>query len=342
MQDYYSILGVNKNASQEEIKKAYRKKAMEFHPDKNPGNKEAEEKFKTISTAYETLSDTNKKDQYDNPNPFGGSFNRADPFGYGASHFDFSSMFGFNRAQNNGPTINKGRNINTIVTLTYEEMMSGVTKKVKVYRRVHCDSCSGTGADGGETHNCSTCGGLGRVNKTVHHAFGEIVTQETCRACNGHGKIPKSKCTKCGSSGTERKEQEFDVNIPKGAVSGTSFLLAGKGDWEKAPCNPGDLVVSIEEYFHPVYKRDGLNLVCEKVITFKEACLGTEFEFPNLKGATLKIKIPAGTNPGKIFRLQGKGLPDFNGFASGDILIKTNVKIPSELTEEQEKALELF
>jgi molecular chaperone DnaJ len=340
MKDYYSILGISKSATPDEVKKAYRKLAMEFHPDKNANDPSAEAKFKEVSEAYETLSDPDKKAKYDNPNPFGGfgsnMWGGGNPFQTG----DFSSFFNGGRGQ--GQMVNKGKNINTIVTLTLEEMMIGANKKIKIFRRVPCSPCNGTGAENGETSICNTCGGAGRVNKTIMHPFGEMVTQETCRVCQGQGKTAKKMCTKCQGFGTERKTEDIDISIPKGSVSGVSFLMAGKGDWVKSPCNPGDLVIGVEEYLHKTYKRDGLNLICEKEITFKEACLGTEAEFENLKGSNFKIKIPPGTNPGKIFRLQGRGLPEFSGFGHGDIMVKINLKVPKELTEDQEKALEHF
>ena len=337
MKDYYSILGLQKGASQDDIKKAYRKLAMQYHPDKNANDPSAEAKFKEVSEAYETLSDSDKRAKYDNPNPFANPFGNMfnNPF----QSSDFSSFFGGHRQEQ---VINKGKNINTIIALTLEEMMTGVNKKIKLSRRVQCTPCSGTGAENAETVTCSVCGGMGRMNKTVYHAFGEMVTQETCRSCQGNGKNPRKVCTSCQGSGTQRKTEEFEINVPKGSIAGVSFLMSGKGDWTKSPCSPGDLVVGIEEYVHAVYRREGKNLICEKNITFKEACLGSETELPNLKGSTFKIKIPAGTNPGKILRLQGRGLPDFNGFGNGDILVKVNMQIPSELSDDQKKALEYF
>ena len=334
--DYYSLLGVRKDSTPEEIKKAYRRLAMQYHPDKNPGDSEAEKKFKAIAEAYETLSDPDKRRKYDNPgNPWTDAFFGSSPFQTG----DFSSFYEQTRRKK--PPI-RGKNINTIITLTLEEIMSGVVKKIKLRRRVLCTPCSGTGAENSDLISCPTCGGMGRVNKTIHHPIGELVTQEICRSCEGGGKIAKKTCTVCSGSGTNPTEEEIEINIPKGSVSGTSFIVSGRGDWTKFAENPGDLIVGVEEYFHSVFKRDGLNLICEKSISFKEACLGTEVEFPNLKGASLKIKIQPGTNPGKILRLPGKGIPDFNSFGCGDILVKINMKIPTDLTEKQIEALELF
>lgn len=347
MKDYYKILGVSKDSSPEEIKKAYRKLAIKYHPDKTGNDKAAETKFKEASEAYETLSDPEKKAAYDNPFSRGGNnafndmfrdaFNGRNPFQNG----DFSSFFGGRRAAHE-PMISKGKNINVYVSVTLEEMMNGTTKKVKVNRRVPCDPCKGTGAHNGETLNCTVCGGIGRINKTVHHAFGEVVMQENCRSCNGLGTIPKAHCMSCSGSGTIRKEEELDINIPKGSISGVSYLVVGKGDWAKSPSNPGDLIVNIEEYVHPVYVRDGINLIHNKYISFKDACLGLDVDIPNLKGSTLRIKIPPGTSPGKILRLHAKGLPEFNGFGNGDILVKVHILIPEKLTEEQIKALDYF
>lgn len=343
MKDYYKILGVSRNATDDEIKKAYRKLAIKYHPDKTGNDAQAEVKFKEANEAYETLSSPEKRRAYDNPQTFGGnphdpfsSFFRNNPFQSG----DFSSFFGGRRPQET--MINKGRNINAMLALTLEEMMNGTTKKIKIMRRVHCEPCQGTGAQDGQVLNCSNCGGIGKVNRTVHYAFGEMVVQETCSVCLGQGSKSKSNCTTCFGTGTVKKEEEVEFHVPKGSIAGVSFVLAAKGDWAKNPSNPGDLVVTIEEYAHLYYRRDGIDLICDKFLSFKEICLGTDVEFPNLKGSNFKIKIPPGTQPGKIFRLKGKGLPEFNGFGSGDILVQVNVKIPETLSEEQLKAIQHF
>lgn len=349
MKDYYQILGVPKGSSADEIKKAYRRLAIKYHPDKTGNDPEAEKKFKAVSEAYDTLSDPNKKSRYDTPDPFAGMGGGGNPFRNfweGNNPFqsgDFSSFFNGQSKRSQEPMINKGRNINSIIALTLEEMMTGTNKKIKLNRRVHCDPCKGTGADNADVVNCSSCGGIGRINKTVQYQFGEMVTQEVCNSCGGHGSKPKRPCGSCSGTGTVRKEEEVDFNIPKGSIAGVSYVLAAKGDWAKAPSNPGDLVITIEEYAHMVYRRDGINLICEKYITFKEICLGVEIDFPNLLGSSFRIKVPPGTQPGKIFRLKGKGLPEFNGaFGSGDIMIQINVKIPEFLTEEQMKAIQHF
>jgi molecular chaperone DnaJ len=337
MSDHYKTLGITKDAKLADIKKAYRKLALKYHPDKAGDDKEAVSKFREISDAYDTLSNEDKRKAYDNPNPFGGN-----PFGGNP----FDGFSGFNGAFNNfthrKPATKKGRNISAYVSVTIEEMLSGTTKKVKLNRKTRCTSCNGTGAEGEATLKCDNCQGTGSTTRTVPSAFGNVQLQEECHICNGAGVRPLIDCKSCNASGTVRTEEEIDVNIPKGSIPGISYMIIAKGEYEKAPSNPGDLIVNIEEYLHPVYVRDGLNLVHDKFLTFKEACLGLEFEISNLKGSAYIIKIPPGTQSGKIFRLAGKGIPEANGFGIGDILVKTHVKIPTELTEDQINALSHF
>jgi molecular chaperone DnaJ len=339
--NYYETLGVRSDASQEEIKKAYRSLAIKYHPDKNNGDPESEKKFKEVSEAYEVLSDPQKRSQHDNPrqsNQFGGfgwDFSN-NPFQTG----DFSSFFTGNR--NGHPHTSRGKNISITISLTLEEIISGVDKKVKLSRRDSCKLCSGTGAKDGQVEPCHTCHGRGIIDRTTRTPFGAINQQHTCPVCHGVGNLTKNPCNQCTGSGTIKIQDEIGIAIPKGSVGGMSFIVAGKGDMAKSPCIPGDLVVNIKEEDHPVYKRDGINLVCEKFISFKEACLGTEVSIPSLRDGFFNIKIPAGSQPGKIFRMQGKGIPEFNGFMSGDILMKMNVKVPDSLSEEQRIELEKF
>jgi len=335
MKDYYKILGVDRNSTPEQIKKAYRKLALQYHPDKAGDNKEYEDKFKEISEAYETLSDPDKKSKYDNPNQ-GFNFNNfsGGPF-YGGYNNGFDPF-----RQNYGPK--KGRNLNIYISITLEEMVTGTTKKVNINRALQCLDCSGTGAEFGESSDCKDCGGRGRIVKTVRHGFGEMITEGDCFTCSGTGKKIENPCRSCSGHGVIRKDEEIEINVPKGSISGISYLVVGKGDWGRSPSVPGDLVVYVEEYLHPIYVRDGLNLIHEASISFKEACLGKKLDIPNLSGTSYRIAIPPGTASGKIFRLPGKGIPEFNGFGNGDLLVKTNIKIPTDLTEDQIKALDYF
>ena len=253
---------------------------------------------------------------------------------------DFSSFFGGSNRRNT-QTI-KGRNINVHVAITLEEMMTGCTKNVRMKRKVSCESCIGTGGKNGETLACEPCSGTGRIAKVSRYAFGEMIMEEVCYSCQGTGFRNISNCDSCSGQGVLVKEEEIEVKIPKGSIDGVSFVVPGKGDCAKTPGIPGDLIVKVEEYVHITYRREGINLIREEILNFKEACLGKEIELPNLKGSYFKLKINPGTQPGKILRLKGRGIPEFNGISNGDILIKVNVKIPNELTEEQIKALELF
>ena len=343
-QDYYKILGVSKDASQDEIKKSYRKLAVKYHPDKNGGDKSAENQFKKITEAYETLSDPEKRGKYDNPYS-GGGFDPFGGFGGGWNPFQSGGFDPFNhggRRSNSDPLVNRGKNINTVIPIKLEEILTGVVKKVKLWRRTQCSPCKGTGSENQKLEICINCHGTGRIRSSVNTPFGSINHESTCSVCNGTGSYTKDPCKSCRGEGTTRDLDEIEIRIPKGSLHGTSYIVSGKGDFTKSPCDPGDLIVTIEEEPHYFFKRDGLDLVCEKSISFKDACLGSDVDVPNLRGGEYRIKVPSGTQPGKIFRLQGKGIPEFNGFMNGDILVKINISVPKDLTEDQKAKLEEF
>lgn len=333
--DYYKILGVNRNSSPEEIKKAYRKLALQFHPDKNGGDQEAEKKFKEIAEAYDVLGNPDKKSKFDNPNPFSG-------FGGGFNPFDhFSGFRGTNFYERE--VIKRGNNINARVDITLEEVLKGTVKNANVYRKVQCSDCKGTGAEHADLDTCHVCNGIGVKRKVINSNFGQVAVDETCYACSGVGQLPKSLCKTCAGSGVVKKPDQFEINIPKGSVSGVSFKVPGKGDHDKAPSDPGDLIVNIHEHKHDFYRRDGINLICDVNLSFPEACLGKEVRIPNLvSDGEYKLTIPPGTSPGKIFRIQGKGVPEFNSDFRGDILVKIGIKVPSALTEEQKNYIEQY
>jgi molecular chaperone DnaJ len=338
-QDYYSILGIPRTATPEEIKKAYRKLVIKYHPDKTGGDTEAEAKFKQVAEAYETLGSPDKKQKYDNPS-FGNPFNFN---GFGGNFHD-QFMGGFrNPRYQERDIIRRGKNINARVEITLEEVLNGTKKLANLYRRVQCDDCKGTGAKHGETETCSVCAGIGVKRKIVNTNFGQMSLDETCYSCDGSGRVPKATCVPCQGTGTVRKPDQVEITIPKGSATGITFTVPGKGDLEKSPSDPGDLIISVLDKPHNFYKRDGINLICEKEIGFPDACLGTEISIPNLtSGGEYKISVPKGTSPGKIFRLAGKGVPEFGGDFRGDILVRISLKVPQNLTEEQGEFLEKY
>ncbi len=352
--DYYEILGIQKGASQDEIKKAYRKVAMQFHPDRNPGDKAAEEKFKEAAEAYEVLSDADKRAQYDrfghagvqgNGRGFSGSGNMEDIFSQFGDIFGddiFGSFFGGGGGRRGGQRMRgvRGSNLRIKIKLTYEEIAKGVTKQVKVKKHVPCTTCSGSGAkDKGSVQTCTTCGGSGQVRRVSNTFLGQMQTVTTCPSCNGEGTTITAKCGTCKGEGRMYGEETVTLDIPAGVQEGMQLSLGGRGNAGERGGPPGDLIVLIEEEQHKELHRDGLNVAYELHISFPDACFGTSVEVPTIDGRA-KIKIPAGTQSGKIFRLKGKGFPGVNSYEKGDQLIYVNVWTPQNLSAEEKAQLE--
>ena len=349
--DYYEILGVAKNATETELKKAYRQMAIKYHPDKNPGNKESEEKFKEAAEAYEILSNPDKRQKYDqfghagvgsSAGYGGGGMNMDDIF----SHFGdiFGDMFGgggfgSSRGQRTR-RVNKGSNLRVKVKLSLEEISNGVEKKIKVNKYVNCPTCSGTGAKGGSSYTtCSTCRGSGHVTKVTSTFLGQMQTSSTCPQCGGEGQIITDKCNTCFGNGIVKGEEIISLNIPAGVAEGMQLSVGGKGNAAARGGINGDLIVVIEEQEHPELIRDGDNLLYEHYITFPDAAIGTTIEVPTIDGKA-RVKIEAGTQAGKVLRLKGKGLPSLNSYHRGDLLVNVNVWTPQALSKEEKAILE--
>lgn len=353
--DYYEVLGVQKNASADEIKKAYRKKAIQYHPDKNPGDKEAEEKFKEAAEAYEVLSDENKRARYDQ---FGhaafeggaggaGGFSMnmddifsmfGDVFGghFGGGGSPFSSFFG---GGGGGPRQAVGSNLRVRVKLTLQEIANGCEKKLKVRHDVLCEHCNGTGAkDPNSVQTCPDCGGRGYVIRQQRSILGMMQTQQPCPRCGGTGQIVRDKCTFCSGTGVERKEEVISVKIPAGVQAGMQLTVRGKGNAVRNGV-PGDLYVLIEEEEQSELMRNGNDLIYNLLLDLPTAVLGGTVEIPTVDGR-VKVKIDKGTQPGKMLRLRGKGLPDINGYGSGDLLVNIGVYIPENLSSDERKVFE--
>lgn len=348
--DYYDILGVSRNADEAELKKAYRKLAVKYHPDKNPGDKQAEENFKEAAEAYEILSNPEKRARYDRFGHQGvggasgggpGHMSMDDIFSQFGDIFGGGAFGGFGFGQGGGGRqVHKGTNLRIKVKLTLEEIANGVEKKIKVNKFVSCKVCAGTGAEKGSSyHTCSTCKGSGRVNRVTNTILGQMQTVSTCPACEGEGKTIASKCKSCHGDGIVRDEEVITLQIPAGVGEGMQLNVAGKGNAAPRGGIPGDLLVSIEELEHPELKRDGNNLYYNCYINFADAALGTSIEIPTLEGKA-KFKIDAGTQSGKVFRLRGKGLPEVNGYGRGDLLVDVNVWTPQNLSSEEKALLE--
>lgn len=352
--DYYEVLGVDKNASEDEIKKSYRKIAIKYHPDRNPGDKEAEEKFKEAAEAYDVLHDPQKRQQYDQ---FGFNGPGAGGFGGGFSGNmdDIFSMFGdifgghgfgggFGGGQRR-PQQQRGSDLRLKMRLTLQEISTGVTKKFKVRKDVPCSHCHGTGSEAGnDTETCPTCHGSGIITHTTQSIFGMMQTQGVCPTCGGTGKVIKNKCHECGGSGIEKGEEVVEIKIPAGVAEGMVVNIPGKGN--AAPHNgiAGDIQVLIEEEDNDTFIRDGNDLIYNLLLDFPTAALGGDVEIPTISNTKLKVKIEAGTQPGKTLRLRGKGLPAVQGYGRGmgDLVVNISVYVPKTLSHDEKEAIAKF
>lgn len=351
--DYYEVLGVSKSADATEIKKAYRKLALKYHPDKNPGDKEAEEKFKEAAEAYDVLSNEEKRRRYDQfghagvggagQGGFGGGMSMDDIFSQFGDIFGsfggFSGFGGFGGGRS-ARRVNRGTNLRVKVKMNLQEIATGIEKKIKVKKYVACQHCNGTGAKDGKSYStCSTCKGSGQVTRVQNTILGAMQTTSTCPTCEGEGKIINEKCTFCNGEGVLMSEEVISINIPAGVGEGMQLSLSGKGNAARRGGVNSDLIVLIEEEEHPELVRDGNDLLYNVFIGYPEAVLGETVEIPTIEGK-VKVKIEAGTQPGKILRLRGKGLPDVNGYGKGDLLAKVNVWIPKNLSKDEKKLVE--
>jgi len=346
--DYYEVLGIAKNASDAEIKSAYRKIAVKYHPDKNPGNTEAEEKFKEATEAYEILKDQERRQKYDQ---FGhAAFEQSGGFGGSRGGFDISdalrafmddfggmdSVFGdlFGGHRQSGRRHNRGRDLQIRLSLTLGEIHSGTTKKIKLKRNEACSHCRGKGGEGAST--CTTCGGQGQVRQISRSLFGQVVNVVACNACSGTGQTITNRCNLCGGDGLERKSATISVDIPAGVSEGNYIPLQGQGEAGPNGGPAGDLIVVIEEHPHDFFERHGIDLLCEVPVAFWQAALGDAIVLKTLDGK-VKLNIPPGTQSEKLLRLRKKGLPAVQSHEQGDLLVKIVVETPKKLKNEEKE-----
>ena len=352
--DYYEVLGISKSASTEEIKKAYRKAALQYHPDKNPGNKEAEEKFKEAAEAYDVLSTPEKKQRYDqyghagmgNAGGFGGAgggMNMEDIFSNFGDVFGdsiFENFFGGRGSRQQQGRGKRGSNIRIKVKLTLKEIAEGAKKTIKVKKYVVCDVCKGSGAkDASSVSTCKTCNGHGSVRRVQNTILGQMQTTQTCPTCGGTGQQVTANCTKCHGDGRVYAEDTLTLDIPAGVHEGIELSMSGKGNAGEKGGPTGDLLVSIEEIQDENLRREGNHVLYNLHISFIDAALGTQTEVPTVDGKA-RIKIPEGTQGGHIMKLKGKGLPSLNGYGKGDQIIQVHVWVPKHLSSEEKKTLE--
>lgn len=357
--DYYEVLEVSKTATVEEIKKAYRKKAIQYHPDKNPGDKEAEEKFKEAAEAYDVLSNADKRARYDQFGHagMGGAAGNGGPFGGfsgGMSMDDIFSMFGdifggrgggfggfggFSGGEQQSQRRYRGSDLRVKVKLNLKEISSGVEKKFKLKKYVACSHCHGSGAEGEGVETCPTCKGTGSVIRDQQTILGTMRTRTTCQTCGGEGKIIKNKCKECAGEGIVYGEEVVSVNIPAGVAEGMQLSMSEKGNAGKHNGVPGDLLIIVEEEQDPNLIRDENDLIYNLLLSFPTAALGGTVEIPTIENK-VKVKIEPGTQPGKVLRLRGKGLPSVNGYGTGDLLVNISIYVPETLNKEEKNMLE--
>ncbi|WP_395617092.1 molecular chaperone DnaJ [Aquirufa sp.] len=354
--DYYEILGVSKSASEEEIKKAYRKMAVKYHPDKNPDNKEAEDKFKEAAEAYEVLSNSQKKAQYDRfghagmGGAAGGGFGGAGGMNMEDIFSQFGDIFGggdespfgsfFNQGRGGGRRQRKGTDLRIKLKLNLEEIANGVEKKIKVKRHVACKTCAGNGSKNGtDLKTCGTCQGSGQVRQVQQTMLGQMVTSSTCPHCSGEGKTIGAKCGDCFGEGRILEEEIIPIKIPAGVSNDMQLSMSGKGNVPPRGGVAGDLLIVIEEEEHELLHRDGNNVIYDLYVNFVDAALGTSVEVPTISGKA-KITLDAGTQSGKILRLKGKGIKELNGYSIGDQLVHVNIWTPKQVSKEETELLE--